>query len=630
MEELICGPAIIRPPPPHPVDWAQKVSMTVLDEWQADFMMWDGQDALLNCTRQGGKALALDTPLPTPSGWTTMGEVMPGDMLFDETGTPCRVTAVSPIQHGRECFIVRFGDGSEILADAEHRWYVEPANNLCNIGRARPNTGINGGRAPGIRTTREILADLHVKGSRAGSVANVWAVPVAEALELPDIDLPIPPYVLGAWLGDGNSNSANITIGEEDWQETTKNLRAKGVTVIERINANRTNCVLLDPRGSVGATMHAKLSSLGVLKNKHIPSFYLRASIRQRLSLMQGLMDTDGYAAKNGKVEFCTTDAMIAGGFFDLAVSLGFKPRSTMGVARLRGKDIGPKWRVTFTAYSDMPVFRLTRKLARLRNSTGIGNRPSETRRRFICDIIPVESVPVKCVAVDSLSHLYLAGRSMIPTHNTQIVSLRAAYRAGFYDRVVGCLGPTSRQTSRMFRRSRRWLLNGGLTLSRNVGLELELPHGGQIQAFPGDRPDVSIRGDTLDDVIIDEASVIKDDLIAAATPTTATREDRCIVYLSTPKGQRGAFYKEWVDGGPQDDPWHRVTITADQCPRISKKFLEKERKRLGPLFRQEYYCEFLATPGALFSAEDISNLFRNEPIAGFRMPAATEVAEIW
>lgn len=209
----------------------------------------------------------------------------------------------------------------------------------------------------------------------------------------------------------------------------------------------------------------------------------------------------------------------------------------------------------------------------------------------------------------------------------TQIVSLRAAYRAGFFDKVVGCLGPTSRQTSRMFRRSRRWLLNGGFSLSRNVGLELELPHGGQIQAFPGDRPDVSIRGDTLDDVIIDEASVIKDDLIAAATPTTATREDRCIVYLSTPKGQRGAFYKEWIDTNAD---WHRVTITADQCPRITKRFLEKEKKRLGPLFRQEYYCEFLATPGALFSAEDIANLFRNEPIAGFQTPAQPEAQPIW
>ena len=212
----------------------------------------------------------------------------------------------------------------------------------------------------------------------------------------------------------------------------------------------------------------------------------------------------------------------------------------------------------------------------------------------------------------------------------TQIVSLRAAYRAGYRDRVVGCLGPTARQTSRMFRRSRRWLLNGGFTLSRNVGFELELPNGGQIQAFPGDRPDVSIRGDTLDDVIIDEASVIKDDLIAAATPTTATREDRCIVYLSTPKGQRGAFFKEWVDGGPEGDPWHRVTITADQCPRISPKFLAKEKKRLGPLFRQEYYCEFIATPGALFSAEDIAGLFRNEPIPGFHVPVSQEIERIW
>ena len=208
----------------------------------------------------------------------------------------------------------------------------------------------------------------------------------------------------------------------------------------------------------------------------------------------------------------------------------------------------------------------------------------------------------------------------------TEVVSLRAAYRAKFADRSVGCLGPTSRQTSRLHRRAKRWLQNDGTDFIRNVGLELELPYGGQIQAFPGDRPDVSIRGDTLDDVIVDEASVIKDELIAAATPTTATRADRCIIYLSTPKGQRGAFYKAW-----NDEPWWtKFTVTADQCPRISKKFLEKEKKRLGALFEQEYFCKFLATPGALFSAEDISALFSGMEIPEFMRPAEVEKPGIW
>jgi replicative DNA helicase len=72
-----------------------------------------------------GKALALDTPLPTPTGWTTMGEVAVGDTLFDENGKPCKVTFATEVQHGRECFAVRFADGSEIVADADHIWLSE-------------------------------------------------------------------------------------------------------------------------------------------------------------------------------------------------------------------------------------------------------------------------------------------------------------------------------------------------------------------------------------------------------------------------------------------------------------------------------------------------------------------------
>ena len=105
-----------------------------------------------------------------------------------------------------------------------------------------------------------------------------------------------------------------------------------------------------------------------------------------------------------------------------------------------------------------------------------------------------------------------------------------------------------------------------------------------------------------------------------------ATREDRCIVYLSTPKGQRGAFYKAWID----EDWWKKFTITADQCPRISQKFLAKEKKRLGPLYEQEYFCKFLATPGAMFTAEDIAALFRSEPVDGFTMPVPLEPEAIW
>src|SRR5713101_3972925 len=69
-----------------------------------------------------GKALALDTPIPTPHGWTTMGELRVGDQVFDEHGRPCTVTYATPAQQDRSCYEVLFSDGESIIADADHQW----------------------------------------------------------------------------------------------------------------------------------------------------------------------------------------------------------------------------------------------------------------------------------------------------------------------------------------------------------------------------------------------------------------------------------------------------------------------------------------------------------------------------
>lgn len=204
---------------------------------------------------------------------------------------------------------------------------------------------------------------------------------------------------------------------------------------------------------------------------------------------------------------------------------------------------------------------------------------------------------------------LLLTSRQVGKSH---VVSLRAAYRALFLRRRVGILSPTLRQSGIVFRRARGWIHSErAVHIQRQTLTECEIDTGGAIVAFPGDRPDLAIRGDTLDDLIVDEASRIKDELIAAASPTVATRPGANITYLSSPAGQRGAFHKAWAS----EDWWHKVKVTAQECPRISPAFLARERIRLGAtLYSQEYNAEFVASAGGLFDPEALNDVFGRSP----------------
>ena len=353
-----------------------------------------------------GKALALDTPLPTPTGWTTMGEVRVGDQLIGADGKPAVVVAATPVMLDRRCYAVRFSDGSTIVADAEHQWFTETRASRRSAQQAA--TGYNRYRNQrtfgSVKTTEEIAGSVHCP-TADGRLNH--SVPVADALNLPEADLPLDPYVLGVWLGDGHSAGARITTADP---EIVASIEATGLVV--KPGAGLTYGLRFpDEPGS--HTVVGFLRELGVLNNKHIPLSYLRASRAQRRALMAGLLDTDGMV--NGtrtSVSFDVTNAQLARDTQELALSLGY--RATMTTRRVRGRTEASSicYRVHFAPQEQ--VFRLSRKAA-LHRQTGA----PIVRERFITEVRAVPSVPTRCVQVDNDSHLYLAGRTMIPTHNS-------------------------------------------------------------------------------------------------------------------------------------------------------------------------------------------------------------------
>ena len=339
-----------------------------------------------------GKALALDTPLPTPTGWTTMGNIAVGDELIGADGRPTRVVATTDVMLGRPCYEVEFSDGTVIVADAEHQWLTETraSRKSAQAAAVGYNRSQNQRTFAAVRTTAEIAGTLRcdtLDRRLNHSVVN------ARALDLPEHELLIPPYTLGAWLGDGTSAAAQITTADPE--------------LIMRIEAD----------GVVG-TLQARLRTLGVLGNKHIPLEYLRGSEAQRRALLAGLLDTDGTVTAGGAVQFSVTNHRLASDAAELIVSLGYRCQTS--TKRVRGRRESSSIAYTLTFSTDDEVFALQRK-AILHKERRAATGTVRSGSRFIVDVRRVETVPVRCVEVDNDSHLYLASRAMIPTHNSTL-----------------------------------------------------------------------------------------------------------------------------------------------------------------------------------------------------------------
>lgn len=374
-----------------------------------------------------GYALALDTPLPTPSGWTTMGEVCEGSLLLDENGKPCRVMYMSPVYTDHQCYRITFCDDSTVVADAGHRWYVE-ADQSFEYLRGERGAGRVGRPKPGEVSTKAgvVSTEEMFRMARTSRGRTALAVPVAQPLDLPEVELPMPPYALGLWLGDGHAVSPRITQHFED-VETAEYIEEEGIRVSIGPDGEWPNnrSYLLDTVPGKWSPWARVMRQLGVLSPqgvKHVPPAYLRAGRHQRLAILQGLMDSDGTISPKGFAEFACTVEPLSRGVYELVTSLGMK--ASWAVREPQRENCLPQYRVVFKPTPDCNPFRLRRKAARVAEAAKVGI----TKRRRIVSIEPVETVPVKCVGVDSLSRLFLCGRGMIPTHNTKVLDHVVGY----------------------------------------------------------------------------------------------------------------------------------------------------------------------------------------------------------
>ena len=551
--------------------------------------------------RRGGKALALDTPVPTPTGWRTIADLAVGDEVFDDRGQPTPIVFITEVQHDRPCFTVRFSDGTEIVADADHQW----------------QTLAKGQRKHGKTTTHVVTTATLATTVRAQGESN-HSIALAGPLAYPTQTLPVDPYALGVWLGDGGSRVAVVYSQDP---EIYDHLRAAGYTVtMKTAVANRCQAYGIgyatmrrdDVTGRFASTdsLHSALRALNVLNNKHVPLAYLRGDVSQRLALVQGLMDTDGTVSARGKCEFDTTTEPLAIAMLELLQSLGWRASKREGRARLYGRDCGPRWRVTFTPTTAQLPFRLPRKIARVRTRTRRANC------RFVLSVTPCSSVPVRCLQVAAPSHLFLVSRACIPTHNTVAGALAAVQKSSEPNSLGWCVAPTYGDLHRFVIPAvfkvlpRSWLRPGRHGWSESK-YEAYLINGATI-CFLSAEDDDRMRGVGLDWLWLDEARAINPKVWDAVRPALSDKLGIC--WGTTSPNGYDWFYRKFfrpsLAGPKQRAGYWAVQYETMDNPLFHtdpayREEIEDARANSDPdWFDQEYRGRFVNFQGSIYSGK--------------------------
>ncbi|MEU1802156.1 helicase-related protein [Streptomyces sp. NPDC019937] len=375
----------------------RKVSAEIFADLATDHPM----HRLLQGEVGSGKAQPLDSLVLTPRGYRPMGDMAPGDEVVVPSGDRAVIDGVFP-QGERDVWRLVLSDGTSVECDDEHLWIVGTS---CAWAR---------GQEPKVMSTRDIRGDLfEANGSPK------WYLPVAQPTDLEDsTDLSLDPYFLGLLLGDGSFRH-NLRLSSADAEIVQAATEAMapdcGLVPVPGSRCDYTIQMSVPKGGTRRNPVIQALRGFGLWgvtsHEKFVPAAYKNATIKDRLALLQGLMDTEGTVRSDGlDVSYCSASRQLADDVAWLVRSLG-------GRARVLPKSAAF---VVSVALPDAYVpFRLTRKAARLR-----GRPKYNTFRRGIRAVEYVGRKPVQCISVAHPSHAYVTDHFTV-THNT-MVALRA------------------------------------------------------------------------------------------------------------------------------------------------------------------------------------------------------------
>lgn len=485
-------------------------------------------DVLYGGARGGGKALALDTVIPTPTGYTTIGDVSVGDRVIDDTGEACTVVEKSDVFIDHDCYRITFDDGSQVVADGNHRWFVsdnyvrESAN---NTGFAKTNRL----HIPYVARTSELYEGF--KSDKLHSGCNNYSIKNSHSCRFTgDYDSDLDYYLLGVWYAGG------------DGEYITTSIDLSGYTGVKQLATYYYYVPLLyDSIVDCGFSEH------------HLPLEVLRSSVDCRLAFIQGYLDCGVEVTGDGQYRLHCADDELFEDVCELLCSLGIKVTEVNRTVR--------NHYIRFA--TDLEVVR---NIEYRKPPSNILKRGSN---RYIVDIERIDSVPCQCISVDSPSHLFLVTKSYIPTHNSDSALMSALQYVEFPEWSVGIFRLTYKDLispGAILSRTEQWLANNPLLEKAGIAPEysktkyqFKFPSGATLMFAQAqyDADAEHYQGAELHKLIIDEAVQFSEYKINRLRGSIRKNIDDPlpteILYTGNPGGISTEYFREnFVEGDGQ------------------------------------------------------------------------------
>lgn len=522
---------------------------------------------VLRGSRQIGKAQPYSEPIPTPGGWTTMGELKIGDSVFGSDGKPCKVTGVFE-QGVKQTLDVQFSDNSRTTCDQDHLWKI------------RRNSSKNW-KVESLRQIRERNGD-----SPESDLAV--RIPLTDPVQYPEAQHVVSPYCLGAIIGDGGLSQNRVGFTTADPEILERVLRGHDVIAVPNGSSGMSYYLQAKVKWTKSALM-TELERLGLhgkkSPEKFIPREYLQDSVENRWDLLRGLLDTDGSVYGKCLIEFSTSSPRLASDIAELAESLG-------GKTRLRVRDTGYKnkegvmvkcltaYRVFISQLPDNP-FYLKRKAERF-------YQIKYKRTRTLKTITPGREERCRCIAVDSHDNTYLT-RNFIVTHNSVSLAVRQRLHAHMFSGFTSMYAaPHSEPLSTYCRkfldieRSFRFPGPVGDKFKQNLQYK-EYANGAKVEMVRVQTSSVSIRGKSFSEILLDEAQLFDPGLETEILEVLSDSNIKSILYAGTSTNTESLLEARYQEG--TQGVWH---IQLDNGQTINCGDAEQVMKYIGPYYMQE------------------------------------------